>query len=498
MTDPLEPVTSARTLGLATLEQLPASIARPGYDPRTLDIGVLHFGPGAFHRAHQAAYFDHLAAGDPRWGIAAASLRTPGVVDALAAQDGLYSLTTLGQEQHSRVIGVHRQWLRPHETAGIADRLADPALRLVTSTVTEKGYCLAADGTLDLDHPDIRHDLTQPASPKSLIGWIVLGLDARRQRNLSPFGVLCCDNMTGNGRKLRAAVLALAESRDPSLADWIADHGAFPNSMVDSITPATDAAHLSRVAQSLGVADQAAVQREPFTQWVLEDLALPGAPDLASAGVILTRDVAAFERAKLRLLNGSHSALAYLGSLKGHLTVADAMADRQLAAFVKAMGQGEIAPTLTPTPELKPNDYLSQVLERFRNPGIRHLLSQIAWDGSQKLPYRLLSTAVERMAAGAPSPHIAIAVAGWMAFVVHAVRDERPLTDPLADSLAECVRSSGDPAAIAAAFLSMRAIFPDRLAADPAFTAMAGKALGLMLQHRVVAALELVAEAAPT
>lgn len=475
-----ETVTMDR-LALDRLNALPAGVMRPDYDPNRLGIGVLHIGPGAFHRAHQAAVFDTLAGRDPRWGVSVAALRTPDVVDALAAQDGLYSLTLLGQAAETRVIGVHREWIRPGESQRLIDRLCDPALKLVTATVTEKGYCLNGAGELDLDHADIRHDLTRPDAPRSLIGWITLGLALRREAGVVPFAVLCCDNMTDNGRKLGRAVQTLAAAWDAGLAQWIADQVRFPNAMVDSITPATDAAHLSRVRAALGMTDLAAVQREPFTQWVLEDLPLPGAPDLAGCGVILTGDVAAFERAKLRLLNGTHSALAYLGSLMGHESVAEAMADSALVDFAERMAAREIVPTLTATAELAPDAYLASVLERFRNPGIRHLLSQIAWDGSQKLPYRLLSTAEERARGGLPSPLIAGAVAGWMAFVVRAARTGTRLVDPLGDTLVRAVEGKDKAADIAGALLGLNPIFPPELAGDAAWRADVERALALIL-----------------
>lgn len=476
-------------LALDRLNDLPDGVARPDHDPRTLNIGVLHIGPGAFHRAHQAAVFDMLAARDPRWGVSVAALRTPDVIDALAAQDGLYSLTLLGREAATRVIGVHREWIRPGEAERLSERLSDPALCLVTTTVTEKGYCLDAAGELDLGHPDIRHDLNPADAPRSLIGWITLGLAMRRAAGLAPFAVLCCDNMTDNGRKLGRAVQTLAAAWDPDLAQWIADEVRFPNAMVDSITPATDAAHLKRARTALGMADLAAVQREPFTQWVLEDLPLPGAPDLAGCGVILTRDVGAFERAKLRLLNGTHSTLAYLGSLLGHESVADAMADRELAAFAERMAAQEIAPTLTATDELAPDAYLASVLERFRNPGIRHLLAQIAWDGSQKLPYRLLSTAQERAGAGLASPLIAAAVAGWMGFVVRAARAGTRIVDPLADTLVRSVEGKEMAADIASALLDLTPIFPPELAGNAAWRADVARALALILSGDIHAML---------
>jgi len=455
-------------LSRAALAALPDSVARPGHDPAAIRTGIVHFGPGAFHRAHQASYVDTLLGSDPRWGIAAVSLRSAGTVDALARQDGLYSLTTLDRETGIRVIAAHSAFVRPGEDARVHRLLADPEVRLLSSTVTEKGYCLAPDGTLDLSHPDIVHDLADRAAPVSIVGWIVAGLAARRAAGTAPFAVLCCDNMNGNGAKLAAAAALFARQFDAGLADWIAGEVAFPNTMVDSITPATDAAHLARARGLLGVEDAAAVQREGFTQWVIEHFDLPGGPDLAGAGVQMTGDVAAYEKAKLRILNGAHSSLAYIGLALGHDSVADAMGDPRLAAFAERLVRDDIIPSLAPAAGLDLSAYAGAVLDRFRNPAIRHRLAQIAWDGSQKLPYRLLDTTEEARAAGRPVDRLAVPVAAWMAFVRRMARGGEPIVDPLAPRLADIGRSAGDAASLADALLALD-LFPRALVADPAW-----------------------------
>lgn len=407
--------------------RLSADTAPPlAYDRARTRIGVLHIGPGAFHRAHQADYFDRLLAHDPRWAITAVSLRSAGVKQALDPQDGLYTLATLDETTAFRVIGAHRE----HLVAPPPARLADPDLRLATLTITEKGYCLAPDGGLDLTHPDLE---------ASAIRWLVDGLQARREAGLAPFAVLSCDNLPDNGARLRGAVLTLAERRDPGLAAWIAGEVAFPGSMVDSITPATDEALKARVLEATGLEDAWPIQREAFTQWVVEDILPPGGPDLASVGVTLTRDVAAFEQAKLRLLNGAHSSLAYLGLLRGHETVADAMADPVLAGFVETLMRQDIAPTL-------PGDqtaYVDAILRRFRNPAISHRLSQIAWDGSQKLPIRLLATVRDALAAGRPVERLVRPLAGWMRFIERQARSGTAIVDPMAERLEAVGRTGG-------------------------------------------------------
>ncbi|MBX3595007.1 mannitol dehydrogenase family protein [Sphingomonas sp.] len=460
-------------LSLTTLRDVAPGVSRPGYDPAAIATGVVHFGPGAFHRAHQAAVFDRVLHDDPRWGIAAVSLRSPGTTDALAAQDGLYTLAIRDRDPAWRVIGAHRRWIGPDGGAEVSALLADPATRIVTSTVTEKGYCLAGDGTLDMAHPDIVADLNG-GEPRSLIGWLVQGLAARRASGARAFLTLCCDNLSGNGGKLRAAAIAFAARRDPDLARWIADTAAFPDTMVDSITPASDPDFLTAVAARLGMDDAAAVQREAFTQWVIGPHDLADGPDLAAAGVTLTGDVRGYERAKLRILNGLHSSLAYLGLALGCQSVADAMAVPALADFVERLAREDIVPVLGHVPGLDADAYTRAVLDRFRNPAIRHLLAQIAWDGSQKLPYRLLDTVAAAARAGRPVARLAVPVAAWMAFLDRAARTGTAIVDPLAARLI-AASVEGEAAIRAGRLLAMGAVFPPEIAENQEFrTAIIG------------------------
>ena len=437
--------------------------AWPAYDPRAIGVGIVHLGISAFHRAHQAVYVDALLAQDPRWGICGASLKTSRVRDVLRAQDGLYTLVIQDEAAPLRVIGALRElYAGSEDRPALAERLAAPATRVVSLTVTEAGYCLGPDGALDFAHPDIRADLAGP--PVSAIGWIVEGLSRRRKAGLAPFTALSCDNLSRNGALLRAAVVALAARRDPDLARWIEGEARFPNTMVDSITPKTDDALIARVGAALGAADAAPVQREPFAQWVVEDEPHANMPDWEAAGVTLTTDVAPFARAKLRLLNGSHSALAYLGLLAGLTTVAEAMAAPWLERFVTGLMQAS-ASTLTPAKGLDIPIYAEAVRARFRNPAVRHALAQIAMDGSQKMPIRLLNTMSERLSSGQAVDAHCLAVAAWLRFVRRQARNGTALADPLADDLAALGRSMSDGAAhdIDAA-LRMRAVFPADLA----------------------------------
>ncbi len=455
------PTTALPRLNDATLGDVHEGVARPVYDRGAAEIGVVHLGPGAFHRAHQAFYFDALLAHDPRWAISAASLRSPGVRDALAPQDGLYALAELDDQPQWRVIGAIKELLvAPEEPERLLARLAAPSTRLVTLTVTEKGYSLASDGTLNFNHPDIVHDLANPNTPLSAVGWIAAGLARRRAAGLKPFTVVSCDNLADNGRKLGAAVAAFAARRDSDLARWIADEVRFPCTMVDSITPATDDALRARADEVLGFADAWPIQREAFTQWVVEDIFPDGGPDWAAVGVTVTDDVAAYAQAKLRLLNGAHSTLAYAGLLRGHETVREAMDDAALADFVRTLMVEDIAPTLKTPRGFYVDAYIEALLKRFRNGALKHLLSQIAWDGSQKLPVRILATVRDAAAAGRPLNRLAVPVAAWMRFVRERAQDGTPIVDPLADALANIGRAtSGDGAGDVPHFLAIEAVF---------------------------------------
>jgi fructuronate reductase len=441
-------------------------------------IGVVHLGPGAFHRAHQAFYFDQLLARDPRWGICAVSLKSPGVRDALEPQDGLYTLAQLDQETTFRIIGsIVEVLVAPEDPPAVFARLAAPMTRMVTLTVTEKGYCLSADGGLDETHPDIIHDLANPREPVSSIGYLVEGLRRRFAIGLSPYAVVACDNLADNGWRLKAAVTAFAAKIDPELAAWIEAEGRFPRTMVDSITPATDDALRARVEAATGLSDAWPIQREAFTQWVVEDVLGVDAPDLAGVGVTLTDDVRGFERAKLRLLNGVHSTLAYAGILRGHQTVFEAMNDPVLAKLAGDLMTLDIIPTLSAPRGLDLAVYADAILRRFRNPEIRHQLAQIAWDGSQKLPFRILGTLRETLEAGRPLDRLVIPLAAWMQFVRLRASADEAIVDPLAERLvATAAECTGEAAPDVAAFLKLETVFPPTLAANPAFVAALEKA----------------------
>ncbi len=420
----------------ATLSRVPAHIRRPNYDRSAAQIGIVHIGPGAFHRAHQAVYVDDLLARDPRWAISGVSLKNPATRDALVPQDGLYTLSILDEHPSMRVVGSLKELLvAPEDREATLARLADPRVRIVTITVTEKGYDLDGKGNLDTSSANVRADLTVPRVPMTLAGYLVETLRRRREENAPPLTIISCDNLPDNGARLRRGVMQFASEVDEDLARWIDGEIRFPSTMVDSITPATDDALRARVSEALGLEDKWPIQRESSLQWVMEDHPNTDGPDWASAGVTLTSDVASYERAKIRLLNAAHSSLAYLGLLAGHKTVFEATKDTRLANFVGDLMIEDIMPTLDPPPGMDLSTYIQAVLQRFRNPAIKHNLAQIAWDGTQKLPIRILPTIEAARRRGRPIARLCIPVAGWMQFVRTAALGGQKIMDPLGDYL---------------------------------------------------------------
>ncbi|GFE89326.1 mannitol dehydrogenase family protein [Steroidobacter agaridevorans] len=462
------------TLSLASVAVLGSrNLKIPAYDRKAVSIGVVHFGPGAFHRVHQACYLDDVLHTDPRWGICEVSLHSTGVRDALVPQDGLYTIAILDAESSFRVIGSVKEVLvAPESPSAVLDRMVAPTTYIVSATITEKGYCLNKEGGLDFSHPDIAYDLKHPETPKTFVGFLARALRLRHDKGHEPFNVISCDNLADNGHRLRRAVLEFVRSSDPTLAAWIEKEVTFPCTMVDSITPATDDALRTRVKDALGVEDLWPVQREFFCQWVIENKLRGPQPDWASVGVTVTDDVAGFERAKLRLLNGAHSTLAYTGSLAGYETVSAAMGDTALATFVRRMMLENIRSGLAAPQGLDLDQYIEAVLRRFRNPTIRHLLAQIAWDGSQKLPFRILPTITENLAAGRSIARLCVPLAAWFHFIRRMTRDERQIMDPLAAQLSELAkRCTGDAAADVSVFLSLEKVFNSDLARNGTFRA---------------------------
>ncbi|WP_353641148.1 mannitol dehydrogenase family protein [Mesorhizobium sp. WSM2239] len=426
-------------LSNATLKGLPATVQKPAYDRAAVAPGIVHLGVGAFHRAHQAVYVDDcLGSGETGWGIIGASLRSADTRDALEPQDELYTLAVRSGEAESlRVVGsILSLLVAPENPAALLDVMADPRTRIITLTVTEKAYLRNAAGDLDAAHPDVVADLANPGAPRTVHGFLLEALVRRRAAGAAPFTVLCCDNLPANGATLRRLLIQFAELRGAGLARFVRDEVAFPSSMVDRIVPATTDADRDRVAVELGAADAWPVMTEPFCQWVVEDDFPAGRPAWEKFGVTMVCDVTPFEDMKLRLLNGSHSAIAYLGLLSGHETVAAAFADPAIRKFVDGLW-AEAIPTLPEGGGLDPQAYTGELSVRFANTALAHRTAQIANDGSQKLPQRIVASALERAAAGAPADHLMLAVAAWIA-AAEARGDALPaghFTDPLDNGL---------------------------------------------------------------
>lgn len=479
------------------LHRLPGTIRTPRYERSKTRLGVVHLGVGAFHRAHQAAVIeDRLEAGETGWAIAAASLRSPETRDALAPQDNLYTLSVRSAAgEDLRIMGAIREChVAPEDPAALVARMAHADTRIVSLTVTEKGYCHdPATGTLNEAHPDIIADLANPDRPRTAIGFLAAALAARRAAGLPAFTVLCCDNLPSNGRTVKRVLDRFSALRDAEFGRWVADSVVCPSSMVDRIVPATTDDDRMRISGLLGLEDRWPVVTEPFLQWVVEDSFALGRPDLAVAGVTMVQNVTPFEHMKLRLLNGTHSTMAYLGYLAGHETIADTISVPAMAVLVRRLMDEEITPTLSMPAGTDLTGYKDALIARYRNPALRHRTAQISMDGSQKLPQRLLGTVRDRLAAGAPITLLATAIAGWMRFTLGEDEKGQPinLNDPMAGRILAASASAGrDAPKLAAALMGIREIFGTDLPADPRFTQPVVAALALILERGAAAATE--------
>lgn len=472
----------SQPLSLAALPNLPSAVGRPAYAPQALRPGILHIGVGNFHRAHQAVYLDDLLnrGRDLDWAILGAGVR-PGdaaMRRALEAQDWLTTVVEMEPGAHrARVTGAMAGFVPVGDDArGIIAALDDPNLRIVSLTVTEGGYCIdPATGAFDPGHPEIRHDAAHPDAPKGVFGAIVAALRRRRDRGLAPFTVMSCDNIPHNGAVTRDAVAGLAALIDPGLASFIRDRVAFPNSMVDRITPATTDRHRALLAERFGIRDQWPVFCEPFRQWVLEDRFPAGRPAWHEVGVTFTRDVAAFELMKIRILNGGHAAIAYPGALLGIHYVHDAMADPQVRGFLDRLEADEIIPCVPPVPGVDLSAYYGLVAGRFSNPEVGDTIPRLAQDGSNRQPKFILPSTRDRLKAGADVAGLALVSALWCRYCTGTDDAGAPITldDPNAARLTPAAQAAKeDPAA----FLALRDIFGD-LADAPSFRSHFGTAL---------------------
>jgi fructuronate reductase len=465
-------------LSASLLKSPPAKVRVPDYDRSTITSGIVHLGIGAFHRAHMAVYVDDLLAKNPSWGIVGASLRRPDTKDALAPQDFLYTLAVRDASGTAcRVIGSILDVMDANtQRAELIALMADPKIRIVSLTVTEKGYCYdPATGVLDEKHTDIVHDLAHPDEPSSAPGIILAALRQRMLAGAPAFTVMSCDNLPSNGKTCGRIVTRLAELVSAELAAWVKANVAFPSTMVDRIVPATTDADRQIVSDATGVEDAWPIMTEPFTQWVIEDHFPGGRPPFEQVGAQLVEEVELYELMKLRMLNGSHSTLAYLGYLSGHQYVADAIGDPAIRKLIHGLMTEEVMPTL-PMSRESLERYRDALLARFENPALKHRTWQIAMDGSQKLPQRLLGTIRDLLKAGEGGQgftRLALGVAAWMRYVTGIDEKGQPIEvkDPLAMRLRAIADASANNASrLAAGLFEVSEIFGTDLPTNPVFT----------------------------
>ncbi|WP_317202158.1 mannitol dehydrogenase family protein [Janthinobacterium sp.] len=481
-------------LNEAALQQLPAGVPGPGYARGAVARSIVHIGVGGFFRAHQAVYLDELLRlpGNEQWGYCGVGLlaHDAAMRDAMRAQDCLYSVVERGAGgDRARVVGSLLEFLHaPDDPQAVLEKMADPATRIVSLTITEGGYYInQGTGEFDAGHPDIVHDLAHPGAPRCSFGYLAEALRRRRVRGIAPFTVMSCDNLQNNGDLTRQMLLAFTTLLDPGLSAWLERECAFPNSMVDRITPATTEAHRALLREDFGLLDAWPVVTEPFRQWVIEDHFPGGRPAWELVGAQMTRDVLPYEKMKLRLLNAGHQALCYIGMLLSYEYANEAMADPAIRQLFADMMDLEVTPLLPPVAGIDLELYKRTLVERFSNPAIRDQLARIGTEGSARIPKFVLPSIREQLARGGPIKLLSFVVACWFRYLNGS--DERGRAMPLNDSYAErlralALRGGADPAAL----LSMDDLF-GALATAPAFAAALAAALGRLYRDGARAAL---------
>ncbi|ALE06901.1 mannitol dehydrogenase [Arthrobacter sp. ERGS1:01] len=488
-------------LSETTLPDLAHRLPSPTYQRHTLRTGIVHFGVGGFHRAHQAMFIDRLLklGGSRDWGICGVGVLPADkqMRDVLNAQDGLYTLILKDPDggEHARVIGSIIEYLyAPDNPAAVIDKLAFPATRIVSLSITEGGYGLNdATGEFQPLAADILHDLEPNAVPTSVFGFITAALARRRELGTTPFTVMSCDNIQGNGDAARKALVSFARLKDPGLADWIEKFVAFPNSMVDRITPATTDLDRATATRLHGYADAWPVAAESFAQWVLEDTFTAGRPALDEVGVQLVERVEPYELMKLRLLNAGHQVMSHLGYLAGYRQVHEVCADPAFAAFILGYMEKEATPTLPPVPGIDLTAYRHELLHRFSSPSFRDTLARQMVDASDRIPKFLLPVVRDQLRAGGPIERAAVAVAAWAGVLELALDRNGPAdpdgpTDRRMPKLLAAIRAERDEPG---AFLRLHEVFGD-VGANPRFVAAYLAAREVLRRSGAQAAVELL------
>ena len=459
----------------ANLHSLPPEVGVTTYNRKEVGQSICHIGVGGFHRAHQAVYADDLLQKQEKqeWGLCGIGLLPHDIRirNVLRDQDYLYTVVEreLGHDQ-ARIIGSIVNFLyAPENREIVLEKLASPDTKIVSMTITEGGYYLnQATGEFDDQHPDIKHDLEHPETPNCSFGYLIEALNRRRQRGQPPFTIMSCDNVQSNGEITKRMLLAFAELRDPAIRNWLEGDGAFPNSMVDRITPATTDAHRQFVREKFGIDDAWPVVPEAFRQWVIEDHFLHGRPAWEEAGAEMTSDVLPYEKMKMRLLNASHQTMCYIGMLVGYEYADEAMGDAEIVRFVQRMMDEEVTPILDPVPGIDLADYKQTLIRRFSNPAIKDTLIRLATEGSARIPKFVLPSIVDSLSSGTPNRLLIFTVATWFRYLTGT--DDRghelQIIDPLKDRLQERARKGKeDPGPL----LEISELFPVALTQSSVF-----------------------------
>jgi mannitol 2-dehydrogenase len=483
-------------LSNATLRSLPASIHVPTYDRSRVGQRIAHIGVGGFHRAHQAVYNDDLLqqSRESEWGLCGIGLLLVDsqIRDVLHSQDYLYTVVERSAAgDQARIIGSIQNFLHgPSDPEAVLEKLASADTHIVSLTITEGGYYVnQATGLFDAEHPDIQFDLAHPHEPKGAFGYLAEALERRQKRGLAPFTVQSCDNLQGNGDVAKRMLLAFMELRDPKLRNWVELNGAFPNSMVDRITPKTTEQDRAFVRDQFGIDDGWPVLTEAFRQWVVEDHFISGRPDWEKVGAQFTSDVLPYEKMKIRLLNASHQAICYVGMLLGYEFAHEAMADRRITQLMRSMMNVEVTPILSDVPGIDLGQYKETLIERFANPAIRDTLARLGTDGSDRIPKFVLPSIIDQLRRGGEIKLLCLTVASWFRYL--AGNDDAgkpmPMQDSLLDQLKDAAKAGGkNPHRL----LAMHQLFSEELVSDQRFVQQVEAALACFYEKGTAATLE--------
>ena len=468
----------------------------PQYDRASVVSGIMHMSIGGFHRSHQAVYVDDiLSSGNNEWGICAVGLMPQDKenIEKLNAQDTLYTVLERNAESDTaRVVGSIIEAIHaPSSPQSVLERLSDETIKILSLTITEKGYCYDSDNNLDQQNQLIGHDVQNLDAPKTALGYIVSGLKNRKDQNKKPFTVMSCDNLPGNGELTKKIVLQFAELVDAELSSWINDNVTFPNSMVDRITPVTTQDIIETIAGKFDIEDSWPVVCEDYIQWILEDNFCNGRPPFDSAGVQVVADVDPYEKMKVRLLNGSHSALSYLSYLMGYREVDTAMNDPLISKFVRAYMDNDITPTLPDVPGINLDEYKDTLIKRFANPAISDQVQRLAEDGSQKIPNAIIPCIEYQLKNDGSNKYIALALAGWIKYLsaIDEQGDKIEINDPLSDMLTAIAKSNLDNPK---KFLEIEEIFSKEIANHDGFVQLLSDTMAFLNENGAKASLQSV------